>query len=75
MYGVVELATVQLTDPMQGGAPITIRAIDFRRASKFQGGSLVLMSDGQSIFVTESPAEIHTAINDLWDALLLELPA
>jgi hypothetical protein len=73
MYGsLVELATFQVTE--QGGKELTLRAVDFRSAEKVPGGSLLVMASGNRL-VTQSPDDIQTAINGLWDEWLAAFPA
>lgn len=72
--GMIGLATFQVTD--FGGKEYTLRAVDFRRAEKISGGSLLFMADNpQPYLVSSTPDDIHTAINALWDEWLNAFPA
>lgn len=61
-----KLARITLT--LESGRDIGLRAVDVGPAEEIAGGgSLVTLDSGQQLSVKETPAQIKTAIDTLWD--------
>jgi hypothetical protein len=61
-----KLARITLT--LESGRDIGFRAIDIVQAEEIAGGgSLVTVEGGQQYQIKETPAQIKTAIDALWD--------
>jgi hypothetical protein len=48
------------------GVEITLRAEDFRRATRITAGSELELADGRTLVVSQTPDEIYSAINTKW---------
>lgn len=59
----IELATFQVTE--LSGKEQTLRAVDYRRAERIQGGSMLHMSFGE-LLIQQTPDDIQTTFAALY---------